>query len=196
MIGAKKKLGPLTLDLPAFFIGLYILLKGWEKLEHFEHHPLIVSLLFILGGVVVIGSLASHWLEKRVKSPHGVFHIIKGVAIALSAIILFEDGKLRILLLFFLIALVYLTLGVLESLPPSRRERYACVMQRAFGASFVVAGLTLAITTALHDADVWAFGAAALFIAIGVILLITPARISFFSQDLQGRSTECGHGLE
>ena len=174
MSSATRKLGPLTLDLPALVIGVQILAKGSDKLEHFAHHPLIVILLFALGSIVVIGSLLSLWLLRRVRSPHGLFHIAEGVAITLSAAVLFESGKMRLPLVLLLSGLAFVVAGVFHCLPPERRERYAGVLQRTFGAVFVLAGLALAVTTALHDADVYALVAAGVIAAIGSAFLFLP----------------------
>jgi hypothetical protein len=174
MSSATRKLGPLTLDLPALLIGVQILAKGSDKLEHFDHHPLIVILLFALGSIVVIGSLLSLWLLRRVRSPHGLFHIAEGVAITLSAAVLFESGKMRLPLVLLLSGLAFVVAGVFHCLPSARRERYAGILQRAFGAVFVLAGLALAVTTAFHDADVPALVAAGVIGAIGAAFLLLP----------------------
>jgi hypothetical protein len=174
MSTARRKLGPITLDVPALFIGVQILAKGWEKLAHFDQHPFAVWFLFLLGGVVVSGSLLTLWLERRLESSHGLFHVAEGVAIVLSAIVMIEDGRLRMPLVLLFAGLAYVASGAFESLPRSRRECYVGLFQRAFGVAFLVASLALAGATILHDGDAWALGAAGVIASVGLVFLLLP----------------------
>jgi hypothetical protein len=167
----RRKLGPLTLDIPAVIVGVQILVKGWEKLADFAHHPLIVSLLLFLGGFVAVGAFITLWLEKRMENAHALFHAAEGIAMSLSAIVLLEKGKVRIPLLLLFAGLCYLVVGIVESRPPSQRARLAGPMAMSLGCAFLVAGLILAGVTAFHDRDVWAFGVAGVLVAIGATLL-------------------------
>ena len=177
MTTAHRKLGPLTLDLPAAFIGVQILLKGVEKLDSFGHHPLLVASLLLLGGIVLVASLLPLWLEKRFHRGHALFHLAEGVAMNLSAILLFEKGKLRIPVILAFIGLVYVAIAFLESRPLAQRERLAGPMLKGTGWAFVAGAFMLAGFTASRDHDVWAYGAAGLFLAVGSALLLAAPRL-------------------
>jgi hypothetical protein len=174
----RRKLGPVTLDIPAVIIGVQILLKGWEKLADFGHHPFIVTVLLLLGSLVTFGAFVTLWLEKRLKSAHALFHVAEGVAISLSAVVLFEKGKLRLPLVLLLAGLCYIVAGIVESRPPARRAQLAGSMMRAFGWVFLAAGLALGASTAFHGRDVGALGAAAVITGVGVALLLLRPRLA------------------
>jgi hypothetical protein len=177
MSNVRRKLGPLTVDIPAIIIGVQILLKGSEKLADFGHHPFLVTSLLLLGGFVVVGAFLSLWLEKRIQNAHALFHAAEGVALGLLAIVLLEKGKLRMPLLLLLIALFYLVLGIVESRPPARRAQLVGPMLRSFGWAYLAAGLLLAGSTALGDHNVWAFGTAGFLAIIGAALLLLRPRL-------------------
>jgi hypothetical protein len=168
----RRKLGPLTLDIPAVIVGVQILLKGWEKVADFGHHPFLVSLLLFLGGFVMVGAFLTLWLEKRIENAHALFHAAEGIAMSLSAIVLLEKGRVRIPLLLLFAGLCYLVIGIVESRTASQRARLAGPMVMSFGCAFLAAGLILAGVTALHDRNAWALGVAGILVAIGATFLL------------------------
>ncbi len=174
----RRKLGPMTLDIPAVLIGVQILLKGWAKLEDFGHHPFIVTILLLLGSLITFGAFATLWVERRIKSAHALFHVAEGVAITLSAVVLFEKGKLRLPLVLLLAGLCYIVAGFIESRPPARRAQLAGPIKRVFGCAFLAAGVLLAVSTAFHDRAVGALGAAGLLVIIGAAMLLIRPRLA------------------
>ena len=187
MSSARRKLGPMTLDIPAVIIGVQILVKGWEKLADFGHHPFLVTLLLLLGGFVVVGAFLTPWLEKRIPNAHALFHAVEGVAISLSAIVLLEKGKLRIPILLLFVGLLYVILGFVESRPPARRAQLFGPMLRFFGWAFLAAGLVLAGFTAFGDHNVWALGTAGILAIIGAALVLLRPRLARRLAERAGR---------
>jgi hydrogenase/urease accessory protein HupE len=169
---ARRKIGPLTFDIPAVFVGLHILIKGLDKLEGFEHHPVIVTSLLLLGAFVLVAAFLPLWLKKRWPNAHAFFHLAEGIAITLSAILLFEKGRLRIPIILLGAGLLYAAAGYLESRTLERRRQLAGPMLAGIGWFILAGGVILAGFTVLGDRDCWAFGASGLFVVMGVALLL------------------------
>jgi hypothetical protein len=176
MSGKTRKAWQRAVDIPAVIIGVQILTKGWAKLDDFGHHPMLVAFLLLTGAFVIVGSMVTVWLERRIAHAHALFHAAEGMAFGVSAIILFEKGKLRMPLLLLFIGCVYLVFGVfgfLESrIDASRKARLATLGRLVLAVAFLLAGILLAGFTAAGDRNVWAFGTSALLAAIGVVGLV------------------------
>jgi hypothetical protein len=176
MSGKTRKAWQWAVDLPALIIGVQILTKGWIKLDDFAHHRMLVACLLLTGAFVIVGSVLTVWLEKRIAHAHALFHAAEGMAFGMSAIILFEKGKLRMPLLLLFIGCVYLVLGAfgfLESRIDTRqKERLAALGRLVLAAAFLAAGILLAGFTAAGDRNVWAFGTSAVLAAIGMVGLV------------------------
>ena len=171
-----NRLGPLTLDVPAVLIGVQILAKGIGKLEGFHHHPVIVTSLLLLGGFVVAASFLPLWLERRVPQAHALFHVAEGVAMGLSAVVLWEK-QLRIPVILAFVGCMYVLVGYLESRPLAQRKQMAGPLLKGMAVLFLIGGLVLAGFTALRDRDRWAFGAAGLCVLVGAALLAGAPRL-------------------
>ena len=178
-MGSKRmeKLQSLALDVPAAVIGFQILAKAAEKLEGVHHHPLVVAALFLLGGFVLVAALLPIWMRRRLPHAHALFHLAEGVAMSLSALILFEKGGLRIPTILVGAGLLYVAAGYLESRPPGRREQLAGPILTGVGCVILAGGVVLAGYTVFHDKDAWALGASGLFVVIGAALLLLRPRL-------------------
>jgi hypothetical protein len=172
MASIQRKVGSLTLDFPAAFIGVQILAKGMEKLESLGHHPVLVSSLLLLGGFVLVAAFLPHWLEKHIPHVHALFHVAEGVAMNLSAVLLFEKGRVRIPMILAFVGLLYMVAGYLESRSPAEKERLAGPLLKGIAWSILAGGGILAGFTAWGDRDAWAFGASGFFILVGAVLLV------------------------
>ena len=123
MSSLKRKIVLLTLHIPVVIIGVGIPLKGMEKLERLGHHPVVVTILLLLGGFVVLGAFLAFWLEKRIENAHALAHAAEGVAMSLRRFVLFEKGKLRMPLLLLFVGFLFVVIGYVESKPQEQRER-------------------------------------------------------------------------
>ncbi len=160
-------------DIPGLLLGIQILLKGVDKLPDFGHHPLHVSFFLLAGGFVFAGSILHHLLEKRVKNVHALFHLLEGAALATSALLLFERGKLRMPLVLLLLGILYAVLGLVGlRLNRENSERIGRRLFRWVGVVFVAAGLVMAGLNVAHDRDVWVFIIAGIFLASGFVYLL------------------------
>lgn len=163
-------------DLPAMFVGVQVLVKGWDKIEHFDHHPVLVSFLLLMGAIIIIAAAVMIGLNQRMThTAHAHLHVAEGAALVVSAILLFEKGGLRIPVLLLFIGCAYVLAGYLEYQKPGpRKEHLAIAALRWLGVAFVAMGLLLALYTVNRDRDAWALGAAGVCALIGAALLLLP----------------------
>lgn len=168
-----KQRDRLLSDLPGILLSIQILVKGVEKLPYFSHFPLHVGFLFLAGGFIIFGTLFHNHLEKRVKNVHALFHLIEGAVLIVSALILFEKGKIRIPLFILFIGFCYLAIGIFfYCVKPPNRERASRHFLRWSGRVFLAAGLLAIGLNFRHDRDAWVFGIGGLLIAIGLFHLL------------------------
>ncbi len=126
---------------------------------------------------VLVAAFLPLWLEKRLRHAHAIFHLAEGVAVTLSAVILFEKGKLRIPIILIGIGLLYVLVGYLESRPKEQQARLAGPILRGLGVTFLLGSVVLATFTLQRDRDVYALTAAGLFALIGAAMLLGAPRI-------------------
>ncbi len=150
-------------------IGIQILTKAFDKLHYFEESPIKVGFLFVAGIFVIVGSIFHHRLEKRIKNIHSLFHIIEGTVLAISAILLFEKGKIRLPAFILFVGVMYLVLGVIGSkINDTNYKKYSKPVLRWLGITFVLFGLIAIVINIFNDKDGWVFGVSVLFVLIGL----------------------------
>jgi hypothetical protein len=160
-------------------IGTQILLKGVDKLPHFSEHPFQITFLLLAGGFVLVGSLVHERLERRVRSAHGLFHMIEGAVLVVSAVMLFEKGKVRLPLVILFAGCLYALSGAVASLvTPENRERVTRRLRRGIGVVLLLAGVASLGLNLRGDRDPWFFVIGGLFLAMGLLLLLLPVRFA------------------
>lgn len=182
-------------DIPGILLGIQVLLKGVDKLPYFHHHPLHISFFFLAGGFIVSGSFLHHLLEKRIKNVHALFHLLEGVALATSALLLFEKGKLRMPLILLFLGCMYVVLGLISyRMNEGNRERLGKRLIKWFGLAFIVAGLIALFLNLRHDRNPWVFVIAGLFLACGLFYFLfsnwIATRLSRVKPDRPGHAAE------
>lgn len=159
-------------------IGTQILLKAVDKLPDFSRHPLLVGFLFVAGAFVTVGSVAHERLGRRVRNAHGLFHLLEGTVLVLTAVLLLEKGRIRLPLVLLLCGCLYAASGAVSYvLTPANRERVGRRFLRSVGGVLLLAGAALGVFTALGDRDPWAFGVGGLFLAIGLSMTLLADRM-------------------
>ncbi len=159
-------------------VGTQILLKGVDKLPYLARHPFLVGFLFLAGAFVTVGSIAHERLERRVRNAHGLFHLIEGVVLVLTALLLFEKGKHRLPLVLLLVGCLYAVSGAVSYvLTPENRERVGRRFLRAVGVVLLLAGAALAGFTAFGDRDAWAMGTGGLLVGVGLSMTLLTDRM-------------------
>lgn len=168
-------------------VGTQILIKAADKLPHFSRHPFLVGFLFLAGAFVTVGSVAHERLERRVRNAHGLFHLVEGAVLVLTAVLLLENGRLRLPLVLLLVGCLYAVSGAISYvLTPENRERVGRRFLRSVGVVLLLAGAALGGFTAVGDRDPWAFG-------IGGLLLVIGISMTLFSDRLLRRFDHPGH---
>ncbi len=159
-------------------VGTQILLKGADKLPHLSRHPFLVGFLFLAGAFVTVGSIAHERLERRIRNAHGLFHLVEGAVLVLSAVLLLEKGRLRLPLVLLLVGCLYAVSGAISYvLTPENRERVGRRFLRSVGVVLLLAGAALGGFTAVGDRDPWAFGIGGLFVVIGISMALFSDRL-------------------
>lgn len=159
-------------------VGTQILLKAADKLPHFSRHPYLVGFLFLAGAFVTVGSIGHERLERRVRNAHGLFHLVEGAVLVLTAVLLLEKGRLRLPLVFLLVGCLYAVSGAVSYvLTPENRERVGRRFLRSVGVVLLLAGAALGGFTAVGDRDPWAFGIGGLFLVIGLSMTFLADRL-------------------
>lgn len=159
-----------AVDLPGLLLGFQILLEGWGRMPDFNRFPLPVIFLFLAGLFVVFGTLLRHRLEKRLKKIDALFHFTQGAVLIVSALILMEQGKIRIPMIILFTGFIYLILGLLSyHMNETNREQLGRRFMIGLGAGIMAAGLVLLAYTLNHDRDPWALGFSAFFLILGAL---------------------------
>ena len=158
-----------------FCLGAQILTKAIDKLPHFSEHPFRIGFLLAAGAFVTAGSLAYHRLERRMPHLHGLFHLIEGCVLAVSASLLFEKGKIRMPLVILFLGILYVVLGATSYwITPRNQDRVGRRLLKWMGAAFLVAGGVACGLNLANDRDGWVFVIGALFLALGLLLTARP----------------------
>lgn len=88
-----KPKGKFNPQMAEYFIGLSLLIKGYEELPHFSHYPFSIGFIFFAGVFIILGTRFHHHLEKRIRHSGGLFHVLEGLVEIITAIILFQGLK-------------------------------------------------------------------------------------------------------
>lgn len=76
-----------------YLTGLIVIVKGFDKSEHYHEHPVITILLFALGIFIIAATYFHHFFEKHVKDFRILMHFCEFVVVALIAVYYFSLGK-------------------------------------------------------------------------------------------------------
>lgn len=154
-----------------YLIGFGLVVKGIDKLEHFEHFPLSVIFFFIAGAIIIIGTAFHHQIERFVKKFDAVFFILEGIALLLAGLILFEKHGSKIPYFLMFIAFLYLVIGSALILSnDSNRERVFIKIQKLFTVLFLAAAAVILVINILYYNSVWLYIMALLFVVSGVFM--------------------------
>lgn len=153
-------------------IGVQILVKAADKAEHFAEAPVKIVVLFLLGLFVIVGSVGHRRLEKRVRNAHALFHILEGAALVVSAVILFEKGRMRLPLVLLALGLLFAAVGAASfRITPENWKSRSRLLMRGIGLAALAGGAALAVFTLANDRDPWAMGCGALSMGVGCLAL-------------------------
>ncbi|MBP7865632.1 MAG: hypothetical protein KA419_06745 [Acidobacteria bacterium] len=153
-------------------IGLQILVKAADKAEHFAEAPVKIVVLFLLGLFVIVGSVGHRRLEKRVRNAHALFHILEGAALVVSAVILFEKGRMRLPLMLLILGLLFGAVGAVAfRITPENWKSRSRLLMHGIGLAALAGGAALAGFTMANDRDPWAMGCGALTMGVGCLAL-------------------------
>jgi len=76
-----------------YLTGAIVLLKAYDKSEHFHEHPFITILLVILGVIIILATAFHHSIEKRIGEFKILLHLCEAMVLALVTYYYFSEGK-------------------------------------------------------------------------------------------------------
>lgn len=159
-------------------VGIQILVKAFDKLPYFSHYPLHIGFLFSAGLFVIIGSIFHHLLEKYIKHSHALFHLIEGFVFIISALLLFEKGKIRLPAFIIFIGFIYLLIGVIGyKVSETNYKQISKPLFRWLGITFLLFGFIAMVINWNYDKNTWVFIIASLFVFIGLFYSFFTNRI-------------------
>ena len=159
-------------------LGMQIIAKAFDKLPYFSHFPIHVGFLFFAGVFVTLGSLFHRLLEKRIKKIHPLFHLTEGLVFIISAVLLFEKGKLRMPAFILFIGFLYIVIGVMGyKLNETNFKRVGNKLFKWLGLFFLLFGSAAVFLNWNYDRDIWVFIISALFILFGLLYLIFTKKV-------------------
>ena len=149
-------------------IGVQILSKGFDKLDHFSHHPFSVGFLFFAGGFVILGSLLHVRLERRIKNLHGLFHLAEGLAMIVSALVLLDGGKVRLPAFIAFAGCLYVVLGIVGLATRGAYTKHRALLMRGIGSALLAFGAAAFVWVWRTDRDPMVLGVSGLMAALGL----------------------------
>lgn len=96
-----------------YLTGGIVLLKGYDKSEHFHEHPIIVVALFVLGAFIIIATVFHRFFEKRVADFKTLLHLAEFIVLCLVSYYYWQEGKTAIPIIYLLAAMGNLTAAIL-----------------------------------------------------------------------------------
>lgn len=76
-----------------YLTGAVVLIKAYEKSEHFHEHPFITIFLAVLGVSIILATAFHHSIEKRIGEFKILLHILEALVLALVTYYYFSEGK-------------------------------------------------------------------------------------------------------
>ena len=109
---SKNKKSLLLQRLAHYLVGLLVILKGVEKSEHFNEHPLVCLSLFFIGLFILFANYRHHFFEKYFKEFNIVLFICEGLVLGVVSYYYLSEGKKGLPYAYLLAALVYFVVAI------------------------------------------------------------------------------------
>lgn len=96
-----------------YLTGVIVLIKGYEKSEHFLDHPVVVVVLFMLGAFIIAATYFHHYLEKKVTEFKSLLLFTEFVVLTIVSYYYWQEGKKALPVAYFIAAIGYLIAGII-----------------------------------------------------------------------------------
>lgn len=157
-------------------VGLVLLLKGWDKAEHFESHPFTVVFLFAAGAFIILGAAFHHQIERKVPNFSAFFRVAEGLALILLGFALLEKSS-RMPYYWIFIGIAYLGMGAFEFFTDAdEKKRLRPLLLTVMGSVFLFAALVFAAFNFSNSGNLWAYITSGVFFVMGIFLLFIRRR--------------------
>lgn len=165
----NKFLARYASEIAGYILGFQILITALDQLEKFEVYPFKIGFLLAASICIIIGTLSIKKLKPFIKDIDAIFNIIEGAVSVVSAILLFEEGKVKIPFFIFFIGLFLIVFGIIRlKLKEENLHTLGRVFFRRAGFAFFIFGFAAIIFNTLADKDKWVYFSSLLFFAIGI----------------------------
>jgi len=164
----RKKLMPIN----HYLVGLGLILKGVDKLDHYDHFPYSVIYFFAAGVFIIICTKLHHQIEKYIKKFDASFFVLEGLALILASFILFEREGAKIPYFFFFLGMVYFIIGFTVLLSNEKNmEKVFGILQKVLAVLFIAAAAISLILNFIFSFTTWIYIMAAIMAGVGIFLL-------------------------
>jgi hypothetical protein len=168
----KEKMSARLEKIPEYSIGLILLSKGWDEVEHFSRFPVWVAFIFLAAVFVIVGTMFHDRLERKVKNSAGLFHILEGVVEIICATVLLEKGKHWLPIFLVFLGLCYLSGGLVQFLTGAENLERAQRRLRIFQAiAFIIFAVATSVFNSLADGEPMVYLTDGVFVAAGIFIL-------------------------
>jgi hypothetical protein len=168
---ASEKKGAKLEMISDLLVGFAIVMKGVDKAEHFDRHPLAVIFLFCAGAFILLGALFRHGIEKRLPNFGALFHLAEGLALILVGLLLLEKSA-RLPYFFMFIGVAYLGASGFEWFTtPDQKQRLRSRYLAVLGSVFLLAALVFSAFNFFNSGNTWAYITSGVIAAAGLFLL-------------------------
>lgn len=175
-VTALTRKNALLEKLSHILVGIPLILKGVDKVEHFHSHPFTVIFLFAAGVFIVVGAALHHRLEKKIPNFTALFHVAEGMALIVSGIALLEKSSRLPYFLFFL-GVVYLGLGAFGFFTNAAdKKRLRPLLWTVMGTVFLIAAIVFLAFNFFNSGNVWAYISAGIIAVMGLFFLFVLKR--------------------
>ena len=157
-------------------VGLTLLLKGWDKAEHFNSHPFTVVFLFAAGVFIILGAAFHHQIEKKIPNFTALFHVAEGIALVLIGFALLEKSS-RLPYFYLFAGVIYQGLGGFEFFTDAdEKKRLRPLLFIVMGTVFLLAAIVFLAFNFFNSRDTWAYITTGVFAVMGIFLLLIRKR--------------------
>jgi hypothetical protein len=105
-----------------YLVGFIVIVKGIEKTEHFNEHPLLCLSFFFIGGFILFANYRHRQFEKYFKEFDVILFLCEGLVLTGVSYYYFSEGKKALPYGYLVGAVVYFVVAFSKYMKKSRAE--------------------------------------------------------------------------
>jgi hypothetical protein len=115
-----KRKDPRLERLAHYLAGGIIIIKGIDKADHFDQHPLVCLFLFFMGAFIIFANYKHHYFEGIFKEFKAFLFFSEGLVLAVISYYYFAEGKKALPYAYALTAVAYIIFSIVMYRKKSR----------------------------------------------------------------------------